>query len=478
MKLFNTLGRRLEEFKPINPGKVSLYTCGPTVYDYAQLGNLRSFIFDDTLRRVLEASGYSVAHVMNITDVGHLASDMDEGEDKLEKGARREGKSVWDVANYYIKSFKEDVELLNILAPNGYSSPSGPYPRATDFIRQQVEILQLLFEKDYAYQTKEAIYFDTSKLSNYGELTGQRLEEKEVGARSDVKTDPQKRHPQDFALWFFLVGRFANHTMRWPSPWGEGFPGWHLECSAIIHETLGDPIDIHTGGVDHIGTHHPNEMAQTEAAFGHKLAHYWLHNEFLQVEGKRMGKSMGNFYTLKDVVDRGYDPLALRLLFLQAHYRSQMNFTWQSLQGAQNLLGSLRAFADLAWQVPDASQPSGELAKLWQEILRLLQDDLNTPAALALLSEAQNKQLLYLASEDKASFKDFLKNIDAVFGLDLSSRQDLSNEQYGLIDDREQARKSKDWNKADQLRAELTEQGIEINDDTKTAVGLIWSRKK
>src|SRR6266404_7184901 len=246
MKLHNTLTRQTEEFKPLKQGHASLYTCGPTVYDYAHLGNLRSYVFDDTLRRALQINGYEVKHVMNITDVGHLSSDEDEGEDKLEKGASREHKSVWEVADFYITAFKHDVDELNILSPNGYSGPHGVYARATDFIPDQINMVQILMDKGFAYTTEQAIYFDVTKLSDYGRLTGQALSDKEVAARPEVVTDKSKHHPQDFALWFFTVGRFAEHSMAWDSPWGRGFPGWHLECSAIIHATLGEPIDIHT----------------------------------------------------------------------------------------------------------------------------------------------------------------------------------------------------------------------------------------
>ncbi|HSX16031.1 MAG TPA: cysteine--tRNA ligase, partial [Candidatus Saccharimonadales bacterium] len=258
MNLYNTLSRKVEALKPIKDGEVSLYTCGPTVYNYYHIGNLRNAVFNDTLRRTLVASGLDVKHVMNITDVGHLVSDADEGEDKLEKGAAREGKTVWEVAEHYTDAFKADMAAMNVLPPSvnpgREKNSTDPYARATDFIPEQIEMVQKLLDGGFAYQTKQAIYFDVTKLPSYGELSGQKLADKEVAARSDVVTDPEKHHPYDFAVWFFAVGHFADHTMRWDSPWGEGFPGWHLECSAIIHATLGDPIDIHTGGVDHIGT--------------------------------------------------------------------------------------------------------------------------------------------------------------------------------------------------------------------------------
>lgn len=463
MKLYNTLGRKVQSFKPIEEGKVKLYTCGPTVYDYMHIGNLRKFVFDDTLRRTLEATGYQVKHVMNITDVGHLVSDDDEGEDKLEKGAAREGKTVWEVAEHYIKAFKHDAEAMNVLPPNTHLS-DGDYSRATDFIPAQIEMVKLLLEKGFAYQTEQAIYFSVSKLPNYGELTGQKLSDKEVGARSDVVTDKNKQHPQDFAVWFFTTGRFAHHDMRWDSPWGEGFPGWHLECSAIVHAVLGDPIDIHTGGVDNIGTHHVNEMAQTEAAFGHKLANYWIHSEHLLVDGHRMAKSAGNFYTLKDVLAKGFQPLALRLLFLQSHYRSQMNFSWEALEAAQSNLSALLAWADSSMQPIIKTISDSDSKKLIQEVKSSLQDDLNTAKALADINEA---------IDSGAPSPELLKELDQLLGLDLSKRKNVDSRQTELMDRREQARAEQDWAKADELRKELTKQGIELND---TPNGPIWRR--
>ncbi len=459
MKFYNTLGRQVEEFQPISQDEVKLYTCGPTVYDYPTVGNLRSFVFDDTLRRALQVGGYRVAHVMNITDVGHLVSDEDEGEDKLEKGAGRENKTVQEVAEMYTKAFLDDVKALNILEPNAYDMPHGRYALATDFIAEQIEIVKILLDKDFAYRTEAAIYFDTSRLEDYGKLSGQKLSEKEVAARAEVVSDPAKHHPQDFALWFFTVGRFADHTMHWDSPWGQGFPGWHLECSAIIHATLGEPIDIHTGGVDHIGTHHTNEIAQTEAAFGHKLANYWLHNEHLMVDGQKMAKSKRNFYTLKDVSDKGFEPLALRLLFLQSHYRTQANFTWESLKAAQEHLKSLRDWADLQHQKP----PGVDLAAL-EPVKGAVFADLNTPKALAELAELSGPPS-----------REVLQVLDDLLGLDLAGRPDISGEQKQLLSRRETARLSDDWQTSDQLRDKLARAGIGLND---TPDGPVWYRLK
>src|SRR3990167_2802970 len=481
MKLYNTLTRNVEAFKATKDNLVSLYTCGPTVYDYPHIGNWRSFIFDDTLRRVLELSGFEVKHVMNITDVGHLTSDGDEGQDKLEAGAKREGKSAKEVANFYSDVFVSGAKALTLFPPNGYGGPSGPYARATDFIEEQIEIVKLLLAKNFAYPTEQAIYFDISKLSSYGELSGQRLEDKEIGARDEVVTDTGKRRPQDFAVWFFTKGRFANHEMHWSSPWGEGFPGWHLECSAIIHATLGDPIDIHTGGVDHIGTHHPNEMAQTEAAFSNELARVWMHNEFVLVDGQKMAKSLGNFITLDEITKRGYHPLALRLLFLQAHYRRQMNFTWEALDGAQNRLKVLRGVADLRWQ--PISRRQGEITiadsvavfdEYENRVRASLDSNLDTPKSLTVISEMEANLSDSLLGKDQIDrFNDFLRFLDHVFGLELSKSSNITDTQRELIESREAARRSQDWSRADEVRESLQKQGIEIND---TPHGPIWSR--
>ena len=482
MRLYNTLSRKIEEFKPRKPKEVKLYTCGPTVYNYYHIGNLRNAVFNDTLRRTLALSGYDIQHVMNITDVGHLASDADDGEDKLEKGAAREGKTVWEVAEHYTKAFKADMADMNILPPSvnphrEKNSANDPYARATDFIPEQIDMVQALIDKGFAYQTKQAIYFDVTKLPSYGILSGQKLADKEVAARSEVVTDPEKHHPYDFAIWFFTVGHFADHTMRWPSPWGDGFPGWHLECSAIIHATLGDPIDIHTGGIDHIGTHHPNEMAQTEGAFGHPLAHYWVHNEFILVDDAKMSKSKNNSYTLKQVVEKGFHPYALRLLYLQSHYRSELNFSWDALEAAQNALFNIYAWADLRHQTTLNSM-STELDELFRDtrhnMLTAVQDDLNTSIALAAL----NKLMTYMSKIPipgvEGKYTDgtlaFMSNL---LGLSLADRPDITPEQKQLIADREIARQSKNWPKADELRVKLAGHNLEIDD---TAAGPRWRR--
>jgi cysteinyl-tRNA synthetase len=482
VRLHNTLTRKVEDFKPRKPDEVTLYTCGPTVYNYYQIGNLRNAVFNDTLRRALEAAGYHVKHVMNITDVGHLVSDEDEGEDKLEKGATREGKTVWDVAELYTAAFKSDMAAMNVLQPSVNPrrkqnlAQGDPYARATDFVDEQIAIVEILLKKGFAYASKQAVYFDVTKLADYGVLTGQKLADKEVGARSDVVTDKDKHHPSDFALWFFTVGRFADHTMHWTSPWGDGFPGWHLECSAIIHATLGDPIDIHTGGIDHIGTHHPNEMAQTEAAFDHPLAHTWVHNEFMLVDGAKMGKSKGNAYLLADVTGKGFHPLALRLLYLQAHYRSEINFTWESLEAAQNTLLALYAWADLKHQnnLAEIRLEDGDISTFLQKVKAALADDLSTAAALAEVF-GYVTSLAPGMTMSLEEFDELTMGLDELLGLDLGGRPDISGEQKQLIAARETRRDEKNWPEADKIRKSLLKHHLAISD---TPNGPRWKRTK
>lgn len=459
MKLYNTLGRTIQELKPLKKGEVKLYTCGPTVYHYYHIGNLRKSVFDDTLKRALMLQGLGVQHVMNITDVGHLTNDADEGDDKLQNQAAQEGKTVWQVARFYTEAFVKDMSALNVLPPSKLVP-------ATQAIEQQITMVKTLLDKGFAYQVEQAIYFDVTKLKDYGKLTGQKLDQKEVAARSDVVTDPDKKHPQDFALWFFTVGRFKDHQMHWPSPWGEGFPGWHLECSAIIAQELGETIDIHTGGVDHIGTHHTNEIAQSEAAHdGKPLANIWMHSEFLLVDGKKMSKSLKNTFTLADVTKKGFDPLDLRLFYLQAHYQTQQNFTWQSLEAAQNRRKAIDAWADLRHQIKADERTKQLLVAATNEIQKALANDLDTPRVLAVLSDVMNA--------GAAPTKEFLEYLDAALGLKLADRKDISKKQKELITRRDTARANKDFQESDKLRDQLLKDGIELDD---TPSGARWSR--
>ncbi len=334
LTLYNTKSRSVEEFKPLKEGIVTMYACGPTVYDKTHIGHMRKYIGDDILHRTLSYLGYEVKHVMNITDVGHLTNDSDEGDDKFEGKAKAEGKTVWDVAKYYTEYFETTMRAVNVLPPT-------IEPKATDHIPQMIKLVEELVQKGFAYETSQAVYFDVAKDSKYGELSGQKLSDKEVGARDEVVTDKDKKNPADFALWFKKVGKFADHQMYWPSPWGDGFPGWHIECSAMSMHYLGETIDIHTGGIDHIPVHHENEIAQSECATGHQFVRFWVHHEFLNVGGEKMSKSKNNFYTIEDIKSRGIDPLSMRLMAMGTSYRKPLNFTWESLEGVKGLLKRL-----------------------------------------------------------------------------------------------------------------------------------------
>jgi cysteinyl-tRNA synthetase len=457
IKFYNTASRSIEVFRPIHPGQVGLYTCGPTVYDYAHIGNLRTYIFEDILRRTLEYNGLNVKQVMNVTDVGHLTSDADEGEDKMEKGARQQGKTVWEVAQFYQEQFFNDLAALNIEPPNIVA-------KATNEIEAQQQLIQQLLDKHSAYITDKAIYFDVTTFPKYWEFSGQKLSDKQEGAREEVHTDSQKRHPADFALWLFTVGEHANHAMRWPSPWGEGFPGWHIECSAISMKYLGQEFDIHTGGVDHIGTHHPNEIAQSVAATGKKFAHYWLHGEFLNISGDKMSKSKDNFYRLQTIIDHHFTPLDYRYFCLTAHYRSVLDFSWDRLQVAATSYKNLKRQIGL-WGDKVGEPDQGYL----QQFKAAINNDLDMPGALTVMWKLVNEDI---PLDTKRST---MNQIDMVLGLDLANyiQAELTTDEEQLIDLRQQARDKKDWKLADQLRDELLAKGIEVND---TPQGTEWTK--
>lgn len=452
MKIYNSLTKQVEDFSPISGNNVGLYACGMTVYDYAHIGHGRKYINDDILRRTLTFLGYDVKHVQNVTDVGHLVSDSDEGEDKLEKGARKTGKSVWEVAEFYTKHFYDSMSALNILDPHIIA-------KATDHIPEQIELIEKLFKNGYAYETPEAVYFDVSKFKSYGELFGrQALEEKKSGAREDVKTDENKRNAADFALWFKRVGRFSDHVMHWESPWGDGFPGWHIECSAMSMKYLGEQFDIHTGGEDHASVHHPNEIAQSEAATGKSpFVKYWVHSTFLTVDGQKMSKSLGNFFTIEDVIKKGFDPISLRYLFLNAHYRKRINFTWEALASAENALNRLRELvkAYRSGKEDDRTQLSEEkLAKVdafREEFKRYISDDLKIPQALALVWEVVKSNI---PDYDKL---DLILSFDTVLGLNLKHiiEREISPEIEELLAKREAFRLESNYKEADKIRDEL-----------------------
>jgi cysteinyl-tRNA synthetase len=464
MKLYNTLTRKIEELTPLNRPEVTVYTCGPTVYDYAHVGHWFTYIRWDLLVRTLQANDYKPKWVMNITDVGHLVSDADEGEDKLEKGARREGKTAWEVAEFYTKDFLEEMQSLNIKQPSYLT-------KATDHIAEQIALVQKLEEKGYTYVIDDGVYYDTSKFPTYGDFARLDIDEQQAGAR--VEYNRQKRNPTDFALWKFSP-KDQKRDMEWDSPWGKGFPGWHIECSAMSMKYLGETLDIHTGGIDHIPVHHTNEIAQSEAVTGKRFSNMWLHSNHVLIEGEKISKSLGNGIRLKDITERGISLEAFRLHVLESHYRSQSKFSWESLQAAQNRLKNWQATAALRWQTVETinDSPSFVISEVGTLLRNTLADDLNTPAALALLSDVFTQLDTVLIHKDhEEEFTKMLHAVDGLLGLKLSEQADIPAEQKQLIAAREAARQGKDWAKADELRDTLTAQGIGLRD---TAHGAIW----
>ncbi len=461
MKLYNTLSRKKQNFKPIKGNTVGFYSCGPTVYNYAHIGNLRTFIFADVLERTLLYNGYNVKRVMNITDVGHLTGDSDVGQDKLEKQAKGEAKSVWEISEFYEKAFFCDLEELNIIKPKKII-------RATSAIKDQIKIIKKLIEKGFAYETKSAVYFDVSKFKKYGNLSGQSLSEKITSARKEIVEDREKKNSADFALWLKLVGKHKNHTMRWSSPWGEGFPGWHIECSAISSKHLGQPFDIHTGAIDLIGTHHENEIAQSEAAFGKPLANFWMHGEFLVIDKKKMAKSTGNFITLSSVKEQGFNPLSYRYLALTAHYRSALHFSWKNLESAEKSYYNIIEKICCLFVLKDYSKLKTSSAIAEEKYLRMfndfINDDLDMPSALAIAIKMTEDEAL-----DPKSRLKLLDLFDKVFGLNLIKKaKDLQKsipkefQEIALL--RVSLKEQKDFVKADEIRLKLDKKGYKIND--------------
>ncbi|MCC7303904.1 cysteine--tRNA ligase [bacterium] len=472
LHFYNTLTRKLEVFAPINPELVTLYTCGPTVYDYAHIGNLRAYTFADTLKRTLLYLGYKVHHTMNTTDVGQMDSDADLGEDKIMIGVRRaaergEQVTAMDIAKLYTEKFIHDRDSMNILPPDELTP-------ATEHIDAMIELIKILKEKGFAYKTSRAVYFDVSKFPTYTQLSGQKLEEQLEGVREEVVVDPEKRHPADFRLWQLDQ---PNHSMLWDSPWGKGFPGWHIECSAMAMEYLGETIDIHTGGVDHIPVHHTNEIAQSEAATGKKFVNYWLHNEFIRVNNVKMSKSKNNFYSMKDIIDHNFSPMDLRYLYLEAHYRFPQNFTWEALQGARSArLNVTEQVAILLTVHHDQELENIENHELRNKFANYIADDLNIPGALSVMWEVVRSKELP-GSTKLALLLDF----DNVLGLELEKiptiytkfSLDEIAEIQKLLDDRENAKKSKDWSSADELRNHLTQKNVRIIDTSEGPVALL-----
>lgn len=461
LKLWNTLHRELETFVPVQPPHVGIYNCGPTVYNPVTLGNWRAYLAVDVLHRVLTFDGYDVRHVMNITDVGHLVGDGDEGEDKVEREAAKRGMDAWQLARFHEQNFLRDMERVNMVTPN-------VLPRATEHIAEQIAIVKQLEDRGHTYRTSDGIYFDTSTLPSYGSLSGQRLEEKEAGAR--VVFNEEKRHGSDFALWKFSPAQDTGvkRQMEWESPWGIGFPGWHIECSAMSVKYLGQPFDIHCGGMDLIPVHHENEIAQTVAATGSPLANYWLHNEFLLVDGGRMGKSQGNAYTLDDVIAKGFSPLAYRYFCFGAHYRSKLNFTWEGLEAASHALKKLSMLALTCLVGTPADQDQAVLGNF----RAALDADLNTPQALAVLWE-------FVKSPAPAQVKGAtLLEMDRVLGLRLdtligSSPKEAPSMVVAKAKERLKARQEKDWQRSDVLRDEIRALGWQIEDSGDGTYSLI-----
>lgn len=452
LKLYNTLTKTKEIFKPRNQEKVTIYSCGPTVYKDATIGNMRTNIFQDILRRVLRYNGYTLCHAMNITDVGHLVSDGDDGEDKMLKSAREEKKSPMQIAQYYTTLFFEDLRQLNIETPEIVC-------KATDHIQEMLEYVEKLMENGYAYETSTAIYFDVSKLDKYPILTNIEIENQKAGAR--VEVDHEKRNPYDFALW---IKAPKNHLMKWDSPWGESYPGWHIECSAMGQKYLGEQFDIHTGGIDLIPTHHENEIAQSKGRCGKIPANYWMHGEYLLIDGGKMSKSLGNVYLVKDIRQKGYDPIVYKLFSYSCHYRNKLNFTWEGMDASAKSLERLRTSYQSHLNGNDelANEDKEKLDKIEENFHKAINDDLNMPLAMSFVWESarfekKNKEVAKL-----------LAKFDTVLGIKIDEineqKQEIPQEIMQIIEQRKEARKNKDFPKSDELRDELLKRGYTVKD--------------
>lgn len=449
INFYNTLTKKKEEFKPINEGKVCMYSCGPTVYYFAHIGNLRAYLFMDNLRRVLKYNGYELKHVMNITDVGHLVSDADEGEDKMMKAARRENKDPFAIAEFYMNAFLDDLKSLNVYMPEIIA-------RATEHIPCMEEYVKQIIANGYTYETDDTIYFDTSKLDKYGVLSNKDVKEEDLEARIDA--DPNKKHPNDFALW---IKAPENHLMKWDTFWGKCYPGWHLECSAMGHQYLGEEFDIHTGGVDHITVHHENEIAQAKGYCGKIPAHYWMHVEFLQVNGGKMSKSLGNLYTLKDLSEKGYEPAVYRMFNLGAHYKKQINFTFEAMDAAKTALARLRD-GYLKHKEGSTEIEDSVIADYENKFLEAINDDLNMPVAMSVVWEVVKNP------NKSKKLAELIEKFDTVMGFDLKNYepevQALPEEIQNLVNERNDARANKNWAESDRIRDLLIAKGYAVKD--------------
>lgn len=452
LRIYNTMDRRKEDFIPLSDKKVTMYSCGPTVYNYAHIGNLRTYIFMDIFRRTLRYDGYKLKGVMNITDVGHLMSDGDDGEDKMEKASREQKKSPYEIAEYYTKIFFDDLAKLNIGRPEIIA-------KATDHIADMIKYVQALLDKGYAYEIDDGIYFDIGKFPEYGKLSRLNLEEQQAGARVEVNS--QKRHPADFALWKKAE---PNHIMQWESPWGMGYPGWHIECSTMSRKYLGDVFDIHTGGVDHIPVHHENEIAQSEALVGKKTVDYWVHGEFMLVNNGKMSKSLGNTYTIADLEKKGYSAMDFRYFCLNTHYRKKLNFTFEGLDGAKTAYARLLAVL-YKHKMSQTKTDDAKIEDYKKQFADAINDDLNIPLALGVLWKAVKEP----ASRD---IYDMALDFDKVFGLSLDKArpdetapaEEIPQEIIELAQKRADAKKAKNYAEADALRAEINSRGYSVTD--------------
>lgn len=449
IKFFNTLTRKKEEFKPIDEKEIKMYSCGPTVYYYAHIGNLRAYLFMDNLRRVLKYNGYRLKHVMNITDVGHLVSDADEGEDKMMKAAKRENKNPFEIAEFYMNAFLKDIDSLNIDRPEIIA-------RATEHIDIMEEYVKKIIENGFTYQTEDTVYFDTSKLDKYGILSNRSVENQKAGARVDF--DKNKKNISDFALW---IKAPENHIMKWDSFFGKAYPGWHLECSAMSYKYLGEHFDIHTGGVDHIPIHHENEIAQSKGFCGKIPANYWMHVEFLQINGGKMSKSLNNLYTLKDLQEKGYEPLVYRMFNYTSNYRAQINFTFEAMDSAKIALNRLRE--GYLKHSEGTDEVSDEEIKSYKEkFLEAINDDLNMPVAMSVVWDVIKNH------KKSKKFQKLLLKFDQVLGLNLKEykkdEEELPEEIKSLIENRNIARTNKDWKESDRIRDILIEKGYKVKD--------------
>ena len=458
MKFYNTPSRKIEEFKPLNPENVKIYTCGPTVYASPHIGNWVAFIYWDILVRTLRLNGYNITRTMNITDVGHLVSDEDDGEDKLEKGARREGKTVWEVAEFYTNEFLKGMQDLNLITPENLS-------KATDFIPEQIEIIDNLSKKGFTYTTSDGIYFNTAKFPKYANFAHLDLENLKAGAR--VNFNPEKKNLSDFALWKWSP-KDQKRGMEWEYCGRMGFPGWHLECSAIAINTLGETIDIHTGGIDHIPVHHTDEIAQSETFTGKTFSNYWLHCNHMTSEGKKISKSLGNGFTLEQIMSQGFSPMDFKMFVLQSQYQTESNFSFENLKSAQNRLKNWQNIANLRWQIKGSDGEIPSLAAK-QAILEEVNDNLDTPKALAKIDEIFGE--IIKANPEKlnhSNLLELLEFIDELLGLNLiTSTPDISDEIKIKIIERTNARAEKNWTKSDEIRDELLSKNIILRDTPK-----------